>query len=366
MVLVQGLESPLTMIDIDSLLKPISDPSPSGPDLRFDAENDRFDQIRQNRSVLDPAVDPDGKGKEPNWPAVARIAEEVLRNQSKDLEVIGWLTEALLYLERFDGLLQGLTLMRRTLETHWDSVHPGIDEGAIALAIRARPLSWLGSKTFVRALEQCRLAPAAAADTSWFSRGRAIALEDETLSAERRAELRAGGQVGTAEWDAAFALLPRADLDRIHELLANSQAELRAIDAFCAERFAGEDGPNLYPLQTLIDALLEFLVSRGAAAPPVAEPSAEEQPVEQSSIAAAPTAAAGPIANRQDAIRRLREVGEFFKRNEPHSPLSLLIARAVRWGDMPFEDLVRDLARHADLSQIWETLGVGAGEKSDK
>ncbi|HVQ24206.1 MAG TPA: type VI secretion system ImpA family N-terminal domain-containing protein, partial [Planctomycetota bacterium] len=139
------------MIDIESLLKPISDGAPSGPDLRVDAENDRFEQIRSHRSGLDPALDPDGKGKEPNWPAVAQIAEQVLRNHSKDLEVIGWLTEALLHLERFDGLQQGVALMRRTLETHWDTVHPGIDEGGIALAIRARPLSWLGSSTFQRA-----------------------------------------------------------------------------------------------------------------------------------------------------------------------------------------------------------------------
>jgi type VI secretion system protein ImpA len=353
------------MIDIESLLKPISDGAPSGPDLRFDAENDRFEQIRQNRSVLDPALDPDGKGKDPNWSAVARIAEEVLRNDSKDLEVIGWLTEALLHLERFEGLQQGLTLMRRTLESYWESVHPGIDEGAIALAIRARPLSWLGSSSFLRAFKACRLAPTSAADTSWFARERALALDDETLSAERRAELRAGGQIGTAEWDAAFGSLGRTELDRLHELLSQCQGELRAIDAFCGERFAGEEGPNLFPLQTLLDAMLEFLVARGAAAPN-AEPSAEEQSVAEASIAAgpaAPAAAAGPIASRQDALKRLREIGEFFKRNEPHSPISLLIARAVRWGDMTFEELVRDLARSADLKQIWETLGVGAGEK---
>ena len=355
------------MIDIDSLLKPISDGAPSGPDLRFVAENDLFEQIRENRSVLDPALDPGGKGKEPNWPAVARIAEEVLRNHSKDLEVIGWLTESLVYLDRFDGLLQGLILMRRMLEVHWDTVHPGIDDGAIALAIRARPLSWLGSASFLRSIKLCRLAPVAPADTSWFSREGAIALDDETLSAERRAELRAGGQVGTAEWDAAFGGLSRADLDRLHEQLASSQGELRAIEAFCGERFQGEEGPNLYPLQTLLDAMLEFLVARGAAAPS-AEPIAEEQPVAQASIAAAPTAAAaaGPIATRQDALKRLREIGEYFKRSEPHSPLSLLIARAVRWGDMTFEELVRDLARNADLKQIWETLGVGAGEKDGK
>ena len=357
------------MIDIDSLLKPISDAAPSGIDLRFDAGNDRFEQIKENRSVIDPAVDPDGKGKEPNWPAVARIAEDVLRNHSKDLEVIGWLTEALLHLERFEGLQQGITLMRRTLETHWNTVHPGLEDGAITLAIRARPLSWLGSTSFVRSLKLCRLAPAATTDTSWFSREGALLLEDETLSADRRAELRAGGQVSTSEWDGAFGSLARADLDRLHEQLASSQAELRAIDAFCGERFEGEEGPNLYPLQALLEAMLEFLVARGAAAP-AAEPSAEEQPVAQASIAPAQTAAAaaaaGPIATRQDALKRLREIGEYFKRHEPHSPLSLLIARAVRWGDMTFEELVRDLARNADLKQIWETLGVGAGDKDGK
>src|SRR5262245_40576362 len=133
------------MIDIDTLLKPISDTAPSGADLRFDAENDRLDQIRAHRTEIDPALDPDGKGKVANWPAVASLAEEVLRVYSKDLEVIGWLTEALLYLERFEGLRQGLALMRRTVETHWNTVHPGVDGGEIALAIRGRPLSWLGS-----------------------------------------------------------------------------------------------------------------------------------------------------------------------------------------------------------------------------
>jgi type VI secretion system protein ImpA len=287
----------------------------------------------------------------------------VLRNQSKDLEVIGWLTEALLYLERFEGLSQGLTLMRRMLEAHWDTLHPGITDGAIALAIRARPISWLGSSTFQRALKLCRLAPAATLDTSWLAREGALLYDGATTTPERRTELRAAGQIDTAEWDAGLASLPRAELDRTHELLASSQAELRAIDAFCKERFGGEEGPNLYPLQTLLREMLELLEARGAAQPVPPEPIAEDPPTSQRQSAAGPGAAAGPIANRQDALKRLRDIGEFFKRSEPHSPLSLLIARAVRWGDMSFEELVRDLARNADLKQIWDTLGVGAGEK---
>ena len=42
----------------------------------------------------DEVLDPDGKGKEPDWPAVAKTCEEALREKTKDLELAGWLTEA--------------------------------------------------------------------------------------------------------------------------------------------------------------------------------------------------------------------------------------------------------------------------------
>jgi type VI secretion system protein ImpA len=354
------------MIDIDALVKPISDERPSGTNLRFDAENDLLGQIQKHRAELDPALDPDGRGKEANWPAVAQIAEQVLRDHSKDLEVVGWLTEAMMRLERFDGLRQGLALMRRTVEAHWDTVHPGVDEDGITLEIRARPLSWLGSPTFLRAVKLCPFAPEADVDSSWLSRDGALRLEDETLSAERRAELSASGQISIEQWEGALAALSRDALSAIHELLVKSHEELRAIDAFCGERFGDVEPPNLYPLQNLLDEMRELLEARGAGQASEAPASEEAVPMPETAapqVVAAPAAAGGPIASRQDALKRLREVGEYFKRNEPHSPLSLLIARAVRWGDMSFEQVVRDLARNADLKQIWDTLGVGTEDK---
>ena len=58
------------MIDIEGLLSPIRDDSPSGPDLRLDPEKEViFGRVKDFRQVLDPAVDPVGKGKEPDWGA---------------------------------------------------------------------------------------------------------------------------------------------------------------------------------------------------------------------------------------------------------------------------------------------------------
>jgi len=50
------------------------------------------------------------------------------------------------------------------------------------------------------------------------------------------------------------------------------------------------------------------------------------------------------VTNRADAVRLLDLVIEYYERNEPSSPLPLLIARARRLADKGFLDLVRDLA----------------------
>jgi hypothetical protein len=39
--------------------------------------------------------------------------------------------------------------------------------------------------------------------------------------------------------------------------------------------------------------------------------------------------------SRADALRRLAAVAAYFRRTEPHSPVSYLVQRAVRWGEMP-------------------------------
>jgi type VI secretion system protein ImpA len=72
--------------------------------------------------------------------------------------------------------------------------------------------------------------------------------------------------------------------------------------------------------------------------------------------AAAP---AGPVGSRQDALRRLAEVADFFRQTEPHSPLPHLIDRAVRWASMSFEELLLDVMKSNDaLTPVWDTLGI--------
>ena len=63
--------------------------------------------------------------------------------------------------------------------------------------------------------------------------------------------------------------------------------------------------------------------------------------------------------NRADALHRLAAVADYFRRTEPHSPVAYLVQRAVRWGEMPLEEWLRDVIPNEDvLARVHETLGL--------
>ncbi len=55
-------------------------------------------------------------------------------------------------------------------------------------------------------------------------------------------------------------------------------------------------------------------------------------------------AALTEVTSRADALRLLDLVCQYYRKNEPSSPLPLLIERARRLAEMNFLDVLRDLA----------------------
>ena len=54
-----------------------------------------------------------------------------------------------------------------------------------------------------------------------------------------------------------------------------------------------------------------------------------------------------------------KDCREFFRRTEPHSPVSYLVQRAVQWGHMPLENWLRDVIKdEAVLANLRDTLGL--------
>src|SRR6202020_895706 len=148
----------------EDILAPIAGENPSGIDLRYDTKLLVSDKIKEARRKDDGLAQGDWQSerKTANYPAVIKLAQDTLATTSKDLQLAAWLTEALLAMEHFAGLGQGLTICHDLLANFWETVYPVIEDGDREL--RAKPLSWMGSMLDF----PLRSAPIVNAGYSWF------------------------------------------------------------------------------------------------------------------------------------------------------------------------------------------------------
>ena len=67
----------------------------------------------------------------------------------------------------------------------------------------------------------------------------------------------------------------------------------------------------------------------------------------------------GAVRTRADAFKRLQEVANWLKRNDPHSLVALLVQRAVAWGNLSLEQVLTELIKNTDTRErVFEELGV--------
>jgi len=349
------------MLDVDSLLRPIAGASPAGPNLRLIASDTSFRDIDELRREEDPSLSFGGELKRADWNGVLKACSAAIAEKSKDLELAGWLVQALAHREGWAGVQAGLGLLQRLLVEYWDTLHPGWDEGEIVLPVRARPLSWLGtSHDFLSAVRGIPLTAALGErPRSWqdYEDSRRVEAASRSTDASKFRELTEAGLTTPEQWQAAFAGTDPAQLAAVGAAIAGCQAELRALEAVCSERF-GDSAPYFTDLSNLLIEIAEHLqrfAAGGLAAAGGADFTGE--------LPAAPAArAAGGqagLASREQAYRQLKEAADFLRRTEPHSPVPALVDRAIRWGEMPFNQLFKDVIRDDNARrQIIELLGL--------
>ncbi|RMU73103.1 ImpA-like protein, partial [Pseudomonas syringae pv. apii] len=112
----------------------------SGEDLSFST---LFDQVKEARRA-DPDYLTQGDWqtdlKSSDWEQTITLAAQGLAEQSKDLMLVAWLSEALAHKYHFVGITFGLTVAERILQNFWDDLYPSLEDG---VEERAARLAWL-------------------------------------------------------------------------------------------------------------------------------------------------------------------------------------------------------------------------------
>jgi type VI secretion system protein ImpA len=351
-------------VDIETLLRPISDSAPCGEDLSFSNE---FDTIAQMRREDDPTL-PQGEFvtelKVADWRGVADLCELLLATRSKDLRVAGWLVEAWTHLNGFAGLADALGLLDALCERHWPQVHPQLEDGD--LEQRIGNLAWaLG-----RAEHLARVAPILQSEAASLGLVAIEAARTRTAApATAPGDALAEGSKPLAADDLGRIQreTPRAFLT---DNLAHANRALAALNQLQAtlDALLGDDAPGFVAarrtLESAVHSARRYAREGGALGADAAEPDAAELASQEARSVIARVGASshepsGPLQTRAQALQQLRAVAEFFRRTEPHSPVAYLADKAAQWGEMTLHDWLRAVMKAGTtLEQLEELLGV--------
>ena len=341
------------MFSAEQLLLPISNEQPAGVDLAFSPE---LDAITLARKFDDPTLD-QGEWvadlKEADWDFVVRSCAGLLAGSSKDLRLAVWLTEAGTKRYHLRGMAEGLLVLAGLCEKFWDrGLFPEAEGGDQEQ--RIGNLGWILSRIPALLREVPLTAgPGGAFSTIDFETARRQAgLGDSARQHEgvKLSDMDAARRNNSAAFCASFAVDAQDCLEALRKLE-------RVVDARL-----GNDSPAFSTAREAVEAMLRVMPATAGVAP-AAVPAASGAPAADSAMApvmqailAGPT---GAISTRAQAIEQLRAVAQFFRRSEPHSPVSYFADKAANAADQDLHSWLRSVVKDpSSLAHIEELLGV--------
>lgn len=321
------------IIDLEQLLSAVSEEDPAGPDLEYDplfGEMERTAEGKEEQQFGDTII----PAEDPDWRILKSKSLQVLA-QSKDLRAAVHLTRALIHTDGFTGLTEGLSLIKGLLDNYWKTLHPQLDpDDNNDPTIRINTLINLCDP--IDFLAELNKIPVVSSSVMGEFSYRDIQIANGFLQ---------GGESDSRELsidqiNAAFRESTDKQNQNTLAQLSAAATSVSAIEARLNELVGIDQSPNLSALTSQLEQIRqEIAVRSGIDAE--SDQTTDLAPVETANKS---NTAPGSIDNRDDVIQALEEIRQYYEKNEPSSPIPLLLARAKRLVKMDFYEIVQDLA----------------------
>ncbi|PCK09646.1 MAG: type VI secretion system protein TssA [Alteromonadaceae bacterium] len=345
------------VIDINDLLQPVNDDAPSGEDIRDNpSPTSDYQTVKAARNQARAAERQnihDGESIEAieHWQKIVELTPKILKEQAKDLEIASWYTEAVTRVHGFSGLRDAFDLIDGLIENFWDTLHPMPDE--FGIETRVACLSGLNGEgaegVLIAPLR--RLALTEARDPGPFSLWQYKQAVDAQKISDDRARNNKIENLGFKQEDiedsvsrtsSEFYVDLRDDVSRCIDTY-------KAIGVKLNEKCDSGEAPATRNIIEVLEDCLRTVNHIGKLKFPIeatedADEEAQEANAEDgTSVVTKVVVAKGPIASRDDAFKQLLEIADYFRKSEPHSPVSYILQKAVKWGNMPLGELIGEL-----------------------
>ncbi|EFP95302.1 ImpA family type VI secretion system protein [Vibrio caribbeanicus] len=383
------------MVNITQLMTPITDESPSGTYLKLDkatyralrnSYNAAQSSFRQLIETPDASSDQELLAINDNaWAMLQDLTQEALSNKTKDLEILGWFISSQFFTPApYKNLADAITVLKGFIEDFWQDLHPTLPDNKIhsqeassklqeVIQFRLRPLVQLvgesnNSTAFFMPLQITSLIGE-------------ISLGDY-LRAERHGSIEELKQRATQEFNQVTQdnLLNLAKvftgLNDVERLLSskskdcgipsinfrfikdNVSKSINAIRSLTGQLFGTWPLDDDFQIKDIKDNPTVVLNDMSSPSPEIPDPSTSIG----REVTSVPTQinTQTQLQNRDQAFQQLRHIADFFRDTEPHSPVSFLLERAIRWGYMSLPELIQEMTagNSTVIQQINQLTGM--------
>ena len=324
--------------DSAPLLQPISEAQPCGESLEDTGLLASFDAFRlfgQSRPLDAPADEHEKRVPKPpeskEWLEIRDKTLEALA-VSKDLRLLATLGVALLRTDGIPGFSETVQVASKWLELYWSQVYPAVDEDVIA---RRNALNCFADPMAV--VDGVRRVPLVRSRQHGM-----FSLRDIDIATHQQAPPEGSAPIDENQVNAAFASTALQELNELHAGVTAAIDALQKIDARMRDAAGSEAAPGFDPLTAQFKRMSQVLRAQLAAHPEGAAAGLDASAPDENAASIG-----GVVKSRQDAIRALDAVAEFFKRTEPSSPIPMFLARAKRLISKDFLEVLADIAPEA-------------------
>jgi type VI secretion system protein ImpA len=335
----------MSVLEVTKLLAPLGGDAPAGPNLEYDPafaalEKEAAGKPEQVIGGKASAAEP------PDWNVVLQGALELL-GRTKDLRVAVHATRAALHRGGVSAFCEGIALLRGLVEGQWAAVHPQLDpDDDNDPTMRITALSALATPSLLLALRASAL------------------VESRALGQVSFLDLHpASGSPDAARISGAFEAADLAEIETMATALAAAAADLRAIDVVF-ETQTGDRGPDFAPLLDYFNKSHLALSQRLSGLRPATTPEGGAGADAAASVVAAappPRGLSGDILTREDVVKALDKICEYYARHEPASPVPLMAQRCKKLVTMSFFEILNEVAPDS-VKQAQLVVGKGDGK----
>ncbi|WP_028865925.1 type VI secretion system protein TssA [Psychromonas aquimarina] len=285
------------------------------------------------------------------WLPILEKVPAVLIADCKDLEFTAWYIEALCRKYGFKGLTFGFQLAAQLIELYWDDLFPWPDDGD--LSERIAPLVGLngidGEGALIAPIKAIFVTDGVEPYSTWQYEQ---ACEVDRLDAEKQQKKFAAGVTSLEEVQQSIKETSRSFYLELNQDVESAMQAFSQLSAVMDKAMLGDPQPTSYIRKCLESCSIavkhiakDILADDQSNA---VEESCVEESEDENVVSSSVSVVNEQVNTREQALDKLDEIAKFFRKTEPHSPMSYAIEQVVRWSELSLPELLQELIVDGD------------------